>query len=84
MNESELAENKKFIALMEADAISMPQATSQGFEIFKLTEKKSARLRPYEERYREIAETLKKPHYEQLLADYKKQLFDEASVLNFS
>ena len=84
VNASDLAENKKFITLMETGAISMPTSTSQGFEIFKLVEKKSERARPYEECYREIAETLKKPRYEQLLDDYKKQLFSESSVLIFS
>lgn len=80
IEEAELAQSMKFITTMEVGCIGELKETEEGFELFKLVEKKPARALSLEERYRTIAELLRRPRYEQLLTEYKKQLMDGASV----
>ncbi len=84
VNVSDLAESKHYITLMEPGRVSMPQAVSEGFEVFRLVEKRTERERPLEERYRDISDILRKPKFEQLMSDYKKQLFDSAAIVHFN
>lgn len=83
INDSDLADDKKFIALLSVDQISMPQETDGGFELLRLKEKRDERLKPLEERYQEISSVLRQPRYEQLFNEYKKELFDNASIVYF-
>ena len=78
---SEIAEDKQFIFSLVPGQVSQPQEVGDGFELFKLVEKKEERLVTIEERYREIAEILRRPRLEQLLEEYKKNLFETASIL---
>lgn len=78
---NEMAENKKFIMAMQPGDISDPVETTEGFELFKLNEFRQERVKTLDERYREISDALRRPKYEQLLNEYKKQLMDGASVL---
>lgn len=78
-----VAEDKRFIYDMKIGQISLPFELSNGFELFKLIDKKSQCLVPLQERYEEIATLLKKPKYEQLLDQYKKELYDKATVIYY-
>jgi hypothetical protein len=84
VNKSDLAESKSFIHTMSPDEISAPQAIADGFEIFKLIQRRDERNRPLEERYREITGILRGPKSEQLFNDYKSNLYDTASILMFN
>ena len=81
--QSDVAEDKHFIFEMQLGEISRPQEIPGGFELFKLEEKNEKRLRSFDERYREIADILRQPKYNELLVTYRENLFNEASVLYF-
>lgn len=83
ISDSDLADDKKFIALLNVDQISMPQETDGGFELLRLKEKKEERLKSLEDRSQEIGTILRQPRYEQLFNEYKKELFDNASIVYF-
>ncbi len=76
----QIAESWNFIKDMNVNEIRIAQETPQGFELVKLSAKKERRQKPLEERYREIADILRRPKYEELLADYKKSLLENASI----
>lgn len=82
MAQSEFAHDKMFIVTLLPGQISAPQAIADGFELFRVKEAKPEHERPLEDRYREIVEVLRKPKYEQLMEEYKKQLFENAAILN--
>jgi len=83
MQHDEIAESWNFIKSMNVDEIKIVQETADGFELVKLSAKKERRQKPLEERYREIAEILRRPKYEELLSEYKKNLLDAASIVYF-
>lgn len=79
----EVAEEKEFIYALKPGKITPPHVTEDGFEFYYLVEKVEECIVPLEERYREIANTLIQPKYAQLLAEYRTQLFDNASIIYF-
>ncbi len=81
VDQSDLAESKRFIIGMAVGAIGEPQEIDSGYEVVKLVDKKGDRLAPLEDRYREIVDILRKPKYDEVMADYKKTLFDSASIV---
>lgn len=83
VSEADLAEDKKFIANLTTGKISAPIAVPNGFEVYKLVQKKEEKSLSLEEQYRDIVDILRKPKYEKLFDEYKKNLFDSASILEF-
>jgi len=81
INESDVASEKKHIFALDSNKISNPTEIEDGFELFKLLQKKEAQLRPLQERYREIANLLRQPKQVQLLEEYKIELKDNSSVV---
>lgn len=81
--EADLAEDKRFLTQLEPGQITEPLARDGGFELYRLKSKKSEVVVPLQDRYREIAETLRKPKFEQNMAAYHKELFDNASIVYF-
>jgi len=79
----EVAEEKEFIYALKPGKISAPHLSPDGFEFYYMAEKIEGRTIPLEERYRDIVNTLLQPKYTQLLAEYRKQLFDNASIIYF-
>jgi len=79
----DLSEDKQFIKDMSVGQISAPEKLDDGFELFKLVDKKAKMLVPFEDRYNEIADVLRKPMYEKLFEEYKKSLYDNAVIVNF-
>lgn len=49
--------------------------------LYRLLNRKEERLVPLSKRYKSIVETLRKPKYEALLAQYRKRLLDNATVV---
>jgi len=81
LSESEVAADKAFLFELAQSAISPAQDSGIGFEVFRVIETTPRKEATLEERYKEIADTLRKPIYEELLEKYKKSLMDSASVL---
>lgn len=81
IDKADLADDKKFITTMNVGSCAVSGEVSVGMELFKLVEKKDEREQPLEERYVEIVDILRRPKYEELFAEYKKQLFDSASIV---
>ncbi|HSW74003.1 MAG TPA: hypothetical protein VLG71_02510, partial [Candidatus Limnocylindria bacterium] len=61
----------------------VPVETTEGFEVFRMKEVKTEKMASLSDRYREIANILRKPLYERLMSDYKKKLFDASSIIYF-
>lgn len=81
VNENDLAEDKKFITFMEIGAISKPQRVSNGYEIYRLKDKKGRRLLTLEERYREIVDYLREPKFKEVFDTYIDELYKTASLI---
>ena len=83
VKESEVAQDKQFLFAMKPGQVCLPIETFQGFELYRVIEKKPGRLRTLDERYQEIVDILIQPKYYELLGRYKESLFKEASVVYF-
>ena len=83
VQENDLAQDKKFITSLNVGQISEPVEISGGFELFRLREKREYRQQPFEERYAEIAQELRKPRYEKLFDECKTSLFSASSIVRF-
>ncbi len=83
INENEIAADKQFIVELEPGQISQPLDSMYGFELFRLVSKRPGRLKTLEERYNDIVAILRKPKYGQLLAEFQKNLIDNASIIYF-
>jgi SurA N-terminal domain. len=84
IDHDEVADDKSFIFTMQPDQISDPVALENGFEIFRLKERKEQRVASLEERFKDIVDILRKPKFEELMSTYKKHLFDTTSILYFN
>jgi hypothetical protein len=83
IKKDEIAPDKQFIFDLKIGKSSLPIDVGYGFEIYRLIDKKEARVVPLDERYKEIANILRQPIYQELMDKYKKQLLETASVLYF-
>ena len=83
INENEIAADKQFILDLEVGQISEPHESMYGYEMFRLASKRPGRLKTLEERYNDIANTLRKPKYGQLLSEFQKGLISNASIIYF-
>lgn len=83
LSHSEIAEDKHFIYMMEPGAIAEPHEIDGGFELFKLVEKMPPLLKSLDASYREIADILRRPKYEELMQKYRETLFNTAGIVYF-
>lgn len=81
---SAVPEDKLFLFSMEPGEISKPKDRGDGFELYKVLDKRAEHVMTLDERYHEIAETLRRPIFEEQMDKYRKSLFDSVSILNFS
>ncbi len=81
ITEAEVAEDKAFLFALNKAEISQAKDVGIGFEVFRVVDTWPRKEATLEERYKDIAETLRKPIFDELLAAYKKSLMDAASVL---
>ncbi len=84
VKKDDIAENKHFIFNLKVGQSSLPSDRGNGLEVYRLVEKKDERIPTLEERYKEIADILRKPIYQDLMDRYKKQLFETSSVMYLS
>lgn len=83
IKQDQLAADKAYIRTMKEGDISMPITTAEGFELFKVVAIMPRRLKTLDERYAQIADMLRRPKYQEILSNYKKQLYDNASIIYF-
>jgi len=83
IKQDQMAPSIAFIIDMKAGDISSPVLTKDGIEVFKLINVTPRRLRTFDERYAQIAEMLRRPKYQEILTNYKKELHDRASIVYF-
>lgn len=83
VNKSDMDAAKQFIFSMKPNDISQPQETTEGFELFKLVEARPQGVVPLEDRRNEIVEAIRKPRYEELVENYKKELYEASSIIRF-
>jgi len=83
IKESEIAEDKQFVLTLDINQVSMPHELNNGFELFRLKDKKEERPQPLAERYMEIADILRRPKYKELLDEYREELFANSSIVHF-
>jgi len=84
INKSDISADKKFITNIKIGQMSLPIEYTNGFEIFKLIDKKDRRLVPIEDRYKDIADELRKPLYEKIFSEYKKSLYDGSVIVDLN
>lgn len=84
LKESEIAQGIAFVKNMKAGDVSEPQRVEKGFEVYRVKELVPERLVTLEKRYKEIEDELRAPRYNQLLAEYKNQVFKDATVIKFA
>lgn len=84
LKESELSQEKKFIASLQVHQISNPVEVAGGYGFYKLLQRKEGRLRSLDERYREIVDLLRRPKYSEMMNSYQKKLLDNASITEFN
>lgn len=80
IDEAEIAADKQFILSLNTEEISQPYATKNGIEIYKVVEKQEPRLKTLDERYREINNQLRTAKYQELLAEYRDELFAKGAI----
>ncbi len=82
--ENELAEHLKFIMTLQPPTISQPQETDGGFELYRIVINKPRAVISLKKRYKQIVAQLRQEKAGKIIEQYKKKLFDSASVVYFS
>jgi parvulin-like peptidyl-prolyl isomerase len=80
----DIAQDRQFILKLKVGQISLPREGEDGFELFRLVSKQEEHERSLEERYREISSILMQPKYMEMMNEYRRQLFDNASMVYFN
>ncbi len=83
LKDSEIASAISFVKNMKAGDISAPQLVKGGFEVYRLKEHKAEHLVSLEKRYKAIEDELRAPRYNQLLAEYRVQVFKDATIVEY-
>ncbi len=83
LKHDKIAQDKQFIYNMKLGQLSRPIEVQNGFEVFKLVDKKPECLVPLKEQYDDIANLLKRPKYEELLDTYKQELYGKATIVYY-
>lgn len=81
VQDSAISEAKSFICTMQVGDIAISDAKSNGFELYRLVNKQEATVRSLEERYGEIDAHLRHPLRETLMEEYRKKLFEAATIV---
>jgi hypothetical protein len=82
--ENELADHLKFIISLQPPTISEPRETNGGFELYRIVINKPRAKVSLKKRYKQIVAQLRQEKAAQIIAQYKKKLFDSASVVYFA
>ena len=68
---------------LELDVLSAPVRADYGFDIYKVVTMKKQSLVSFKKRYQQIIAQLRKQKAHDMLMSYKKQLFENASIVYF-
>jgi parvulin-like peptidyl-prolyl isomerase len=82
--ENDLSDTIDFVTEMAPGQISKPLMVSNGFEVYKLRDKKPMRKVALRKRYHEIVSILQRPVFDRLFVEYKKELFDNAYIVDYT
>jgi hypothetical protein len=80
VKKSELAPQLHVFLTKEVGFV-LPVESSQELFLYRLLNKKEERVVPLAKRYKKITEILRRPKYEEMVADYKKRLINNATVI---
>lgn len=78
---TELVESKAYISKLKKGEISKPAKINNGYEMYRLIDKKEARILTLDERYHTIVDILRGPKTRELQEEYKKNLEKEYIVI---
>lgn len=78
VQDAELSDEKKFLADMKTGEIRISGELFNGFELFKMRDRKERRLRTLEERYTSIVEELRRPRYQKIFSEFQQSI--EATI----
>lgn len=81
INKADIAAEKQFLFKMKPKTMSKPIEVATGFELFFVVDLRKRQLVSLEERYQDIANTLRKPRYEELFEKFKKELYEASSIV---
>lgn len=76
----DIAQDRQSISRLSVDAVAIFESP-EGFEIYRMNNRKERTLRSLQDRYRDIVNVLTQPKYQQMMEQYRKQLIDDTSVL---
>ncbi len=82
--EADIAADYQFITQLKLGEIKVHFTPGKGFELYKLVDSKPAREKTAEERYFDVADILRQPRAQQLMDEYKKDLYSSMSILNLN
>ncbi len=80
---SELAQERQFLTTLNVGSITIVGESAAGVELLCMKSKKPEQLTPLAERYQEITDILKRPKYDELLQNYKNELYAAAGIVYF-
>lgn len=83
LKDSEIAPTISFVKTMKQGDISAPQKVRGGFEVYRLKGHKPTHVVALEKRYKTIEDELRAPRYNQLLAEYRAQVFKDATIIEY-
>lgn len=78
---SDIAGDKTFIRDAELNRTIFGDAGEDGFELYRVIDKKPERVIPIDECYAFIERTLRQPLYEKLMEEYKEKLFERMTIV---
>ena len=81
INKSSLSDQMQFVAMMGVGTMGKPVKTQHGYQLVLLAEKEQARARSFEDRYREVEETLRLKKMETFEEEYQEELKKRAVVV---
>jgi len=82
LKESDIAQHMTFIKDMKVGDASTPIQVVGGFEMYRLVELAPQRTVPLENRYKEIENILRQPQFQKKLDEYKKSLYEFATIVH--
>ncbi|BDC34982.1 hypothetical protein Noda2021_09400 [Candidatus Dependentiae bacterium Noda2021] len=81
ITESELAEHLQFVIKLYPGQCGMPLEIEDGFEVYRLSDKRPEKARSLQERYREIVNLLRQPKLQEMMEQYKKELLENSTIV---
>jgi hypothetical protein len=80
LKESELAEDRKFIAKEKTGTIVLVEKMEDGYELTRLVEKTEAVTIPFEDSYAKIVAQMRQEQFQHVLKDYHNELLAGAKI----